>query len=182
RYDPADPTPMAGGRSLNPWTAGRKQQRERERRSDVLCWTSEPLADDTLVAGEVVADVVLSSSNPTVDLFVRLCEVDGRGRSWNIADGYARVVDDGAAKRGVMGGARHHEVRLGATAALVRRGHRLRLQISSGAHPLHLRNSGNADGVRDFSRLVPSDQRVHLGPSGTCVLVPVADQPQRGGK
>ncbi|OFE15532.1 hypothetical protein BA895_22600 [Humibacillus sp. DSM 29435] len=177
RYDPADPTPMVGGRSLNPWSAGRKRQRERERRADVLCWTSEPLAGDTLVAGEVVADVVLSSSNPTVDLFVRLCEVDGRGRSWNIADGYARAVDDGAAERGVMGSPRHHEVRLGATAALVRRGHRLRLQVSSGAHPLHLRNSGNADGVRDFSRLVPSDQTVHLGPSGTSVVVPMADHP-----
>ncbi|MDN5775288.1 MAG: CocE/NonD family hydrolase [Humibacillus sp.] len=175
RYDPADPTPMTGGRSLNPWTAGRKRQRERERRSDVLCWTTDPLAVDTLVAGEVVANVVLSSSNPTVDLFLRLCEVDGKGRSWNIADGYVRVVDDGAAERGVMGGPSHHEVRLGATAALVRRGHRLRLQISSGAHPLHLRNSGNADGVHDFSRLVPSEQRVYLGPSGTSVVVPVAD-------
>ena len=177
RYDPADPTPMVGGRSLNFWTAGRKRQNERERRSDVLCWTSDPLVADTLVAGEVVADVVLSSSNPTVDLFVRLCEVDAKGRSWNIADGYTRAVDDGAVPRGVMGGERRHEVRLGATAALVRRGHRLRLQISSGAHPLHLRNSGNDDGVRDFSRLVPSQQRVHLGPTATTVVIPVADDP-----
>lgn len=175
RYDPTDPTPMAGGGSLNPWTAGRKNQREREQRADVLCWTGEPLDNDRMVAGEVVASVVLASTNPTVDLFVRLCEVDAKGRSWNLADGYLRVIDDELAPRGVMGRARAHVVRLGDTAALIRRGHRLRLQVSSGAHPLHLRNSGNADGVRDVSRLLASDQIVQLGAVGSTVEVPFAD-------
>ncbi|MCU1536730.1 MAG: CocE/NonD family hydrolase [Humibacillus sp.] len=172
-YDPADPTPMAGGRSLNPWTAGRRNQKEREERDDVIVFTSGPLTRDTLVAGEAVARVALASTNPTIDLFVRLCEVDGRGRSFNLADGYLRVVDDGATQRGRLGAVRTHEVRLGATAALVREGRRLRLQVSSGAHPLHLRNPGTDDPVRDFSRLVASEQHVHLGPEGTSLTLPV---------
>lgn len=175
RYDPIDPTPMAGGRALNPWTAGRRNQRARERRSDVLSWTSQTLTHDHLVAGEVVASVVLASTNPTVDLFVRLCEVDAKDRSYNLADGYLRVIDDWATPRGSMGQPRRHEVRLGAVAALVRAGKRLRVQVSSGAHPLHLRNSGNTDGVCDVSRLVPSEQVVHLGPTGSTVAVPLAD-------
>jgi len=36
-------------------------------------------------------------------------------------------------------------------------GSRLRVQVSSGAHPLHLRNPGTDDPVRDHSRLIPSD-------------------------
>ena len=172
-YDPADPTPMAGGRSLNLWTAGRRDQQEREQRDDVLVFTSGPLTRDTLVAGETEVRVVMSSTNPTVDLFVRLCEVDRRGRSWNLAEGYLRAQSDGT-ERGTAGEPRSHLVTLGAVAAHVARGHRLRLQVSSGAHPLHLRNSGTDDPTRDFRTLRSSDQRVTLGAEGTIVTVPVA--------
>ena len=126
KYDPAQPTPMAGGRSLNLWTAGRRDQKVREERDDVLVWTSGPLTRDTLIAGEVEVTVAMASTNPTVDLFVRLCEVDRRGRSWNLADGYLRAADDGT-ERGRLGPTRTHVVTLGATAAHVARGHRLRL-------------------------------------------------------
>ncbi|KAA9151875.1 hypothetical protein F6B41_04175 [Microbacterium lushaniae] len=37
------------------------------------------------------------------------------------------------------------------------------LAVSSGAHPLHLRNPGTADPLRDFGRLVPSTQTIVLG-------------------
>jgi putative CocE/NonD family hydrolase len=177
RYDPARPTPMGGGRSLNVWTAGRRDQKVREERDDVLVWTSGPLTRDTLIAGEVEVEVAMASTNPTVDLFVRLCEVDRRGRSWNLADGYLRAADDGDVERGRLGPTRTHVVTLGATAAHVARGHRLRLQISSGAHPLHLRNPGTDDPVRDFSKLVDSEQRVRLGPASTHVVIPIADVP-----
>ena len=176
-YDPARPTPMAGGRSLNLWTSGRRDQRAREERDDVLVWTSGPLASDTLIAGQVDVTVVMASTNPTVDLFVRLCEVDARGRSWNLADGYVRARDDGGTERGRLGPTRTHVVTLGAVAAQVARGHRLRLQVSSGAHPLHLRNPGTDDPVRDFSKLVPSDQQVWLGTASTRVVLPIADVP-----
>ena len=175
-YDPAQPTPMAGGRSLNIWTAGRRDQKAREERDDVLVWTSGPLTRDTLIAGAVEVTVAMASTNPTVDLFVRLCEVDARGRSWNLADGYLRVPDNGS-ERGRLGPTRTHVVTLGATAAHVARGHRLRLQVSSGAHPLHLRNPGTADPVRDFSKLVATEQRVALGPGATQVVLPIADIP-----
>ena len=39
-YNPSDPTPSVGGPSLNMTTAGRKDQRRRERRRDVLTYTS----------------------------------------------------------------------------------------------------------------------------------------------
>jgi predicted acyl esterase len=145
---------MAGGRSLNVWTAGRRDQKPREERDDLLVWTSGPLTRDTLIAGEV----------------------DTRGRSWNLADSYLRVPDDGS-ERGRLGPTRRHLVSLGATAAHVARGHRLRLQISSGAHPLHLRNPGTDDPVRDFSKLVASEQRVALGPGSTQMVLPIADVP-----
>lgn len=167
RYDPADPTPAAGGASLNRWTAGRKDQAPREERDDVLTWTSSPLENDTLLAGNVEAVVRFASTNPRCDLFVRLCEVDEKGRSFNIADGYRRLdLGDHPEKP--------QEVTLRfPVGAAVRRGRWLRLQISSGAHPLHLRNPGTADPVQDFSELIASDQTIYLGPQGASVALPV---------
>lgn len=174
RYDPADPTPACGGGGLNRWTAGQKNQAPREERDDVLVWTSEPLQTDTLLAGNVEAVVSITSTNPQCDLFVRLCEVDPHGRSVNLADRYRRLdLTDGDGPP--------FEIRLEfPVGAALRRGRRLRLQISSGAHPLHMRNPGTADPIGDFSRLVPSDQIVHLGPDSTRVALPVV--PTKGAR
>lgn len=165
RYDPADPTPDAGGRTLNPFSAGRRDQRVRERRDDVLVFTGEVLADDLVIMGTPSLEVDFASSNPRADLFVRLCEVDARGTSRTVTDGYRRLSDDGASDPG-----RRVSLPLAPIAHRFAAGSRLRLQVSSGAHPLHLRNPGTEDPVRDHSRLIPSEQIVTVGGSTPAVL------------
>lgn len=154
RYDPADPTPAAGGRTLNPFLTGRRRQDARERRDDVLTFTSTPLPDDLVVMGTVEVELTMTSTLPRSDVFVRLCDVDGRGRSVGLTDGYLRRSPE------------HPDRMTIALAPLAHRfaaRHRLRLQVSSGAHPLHLRNPGTADPVRDFGRLRGSEQTLVLG-------------------
>lgn len=172
RYDPADSTPMAGGRSLNPFTAGRRRQRAREDRDDVLVWTGDQLRSDLTVIGHPRATIALTSTNPTVDLFVRLCDVDPQGRSTGVADGYLRLPDAGDPSEW-----RRIVIDLDPLAHCFRAGHRVRLQVSSGAHPLHIRNPGTRDPLHDFDSLTPSDQQLHLGPEGVgCELrLPVTD-------
>ncbi|MEE3917832.1 CocE/NonD family hydrolase C-terminal non-catalytic domain-containing protein [Micromonospora sp. BRA006-A] len=58
---------------------------------DVLTYTSEPLRDPVEVAGPVAAEIHLRSELSYLDVFVRLCDVDRRGRSWNVCDGLVRV-------------------------------------------------------------------------------------------
>ncbi|MDR6865644.1 putative CocE/NonD family hydrolase [Microbacterium resistens] len=157
-YDPANPTPSAGGRSLNPFTAGRRDQRRRERREDVLVFTGPRLAEDLVLGGTPVVELTLASTNPRADVFVRLCDVDRRGRSLTVTDGYLRLSADAAS-----GERRRVLLDLAPAAHRFAAGHRLRLQASSGAHPLRLRNPGTDDPVRDFSRLIPSLQTVSLG-------------------
>jgi uncharacterized protein len=58
RYDPRDPVPTVGGQTLMPgfWVsanAGPRDQREVERRRDVLCYSSAPLEQDTEVTGPI---------------------------------------------------------------------------------------------------------------------------------
>lgn len=166
RFDPADPTPSLGGRSLNPFNCGPKRQDRREERDDVLTWTTAPLARPMLIAGSPVAQVIRSGA-PDGDLFVRLCEVDDRGRSTNLADGFRRFTDLGGEPTEVT-------VSLGPLVARVAAGRRLRLQVSGGAHPQYLRHPGAGDPLGDFAVLQTIEQWVHCGANGTRLVLPVA--------
>ncbi|MCP1429344.1 putative CocE/NonD family hydrolase [Microbacterium foliorum] len=173
RYDPADPTPAAGGRTLNPFRAGRRDQRARERRDDVLVFTGDALRADLVVMGAPGFEMSFTSTNPRADVFVRLCEVDARGTSRTITDGYRRLQPEASAD-----GPRRVRLDLAPIAHRFAAGSRLRLQVSSGAHPVHLRNPGTDDPVRDHSRLVPSTQTVQVGGSTPARLtLPVVDGP-----
>ncbi|WP_396657415.1 CocE/NonD family hydrolase [Microbacterium oxydans] len=171
RYDPAAPTPDAGGRTLNPFSAGRRPQHTRERRADVLVFTGDRLPDDLLVIGTPTITLSFASSNPRADLFVRLCEVDARGVSRALTDGYRRLrPEEVHTDETHTDEAGRIRLELAPLAHRFAAGSRLRVQVSSGAHPLHLRNPGTEDPVRDHSRLIPSDQTVRVGGTAPATL------------
>jgi predicted acyl esterase len=212
RYDPANPTPQAGGRSLNPFECGRRSQRAREARQDVVLFTSEPLATTLDIVGTATFVAEFSSSNPRVDLMVRLCDVDERGVSHTVTDGYVRMIAADIArcadtlersvevsdnitkcgdtlKRNVeladvcqLGSdipvedtstrRRSFVLQLDPTAYRFAAGHCLRLQVSSGAHPLHLRNLGSDDPVT-AQHPTASEQQLFLGLTGCRLELPV---------
>jgi len=162
RYDPADPTPGVGGASLDVRNAGPRDQRRREERPDVLCYTSDPLKADVTVAGSLRSEVSIRTSQPYVDVFVRLCDVDLSGRSRNISDGVQRIDPDRLPADG--DGIRRVRVEMWPTAMTFRRGHRIRLQVSSGAHPLFARNVGSGERLATASTLVATDVEVIYDP------------------
>jgi len=73
--------------------AGRAENTELEARPDVLTYTTPVLDQDVEVVGEVSAEIWFSSSLPHADVFVRLCDVDQDGRSWNVCDGLVSLSD-----------------------------------------------------------------------------------------
>lgn len=131
RYDPSDPTPSVGGSGLAQ-KAGMRDNRALERRGDVLVFTSPPLTEAIEVIGAVAAEILADPGGPapSATLFVRLCDVDERGRSRNVCDGIARVIgaDPGSPPTAVT-------IAMSSTAHRFRPGHRIRVQISGGAHP-----------------------------------------------
>ncbi len=164
RYDPARPTPAVGGSSLST-NSGRKDNRALERRPDVLVFTSAPLAADLEITGPVSADLHAASSRPHTDFFARLCDVDPRGRSVNITDGLLRRVP---------GDPEQIRVDLWPTAHRFRRGHRIRLQISSGAHPRYARNLGTGEPLATATAMRAAEQAVYHDPQRpSAVLLPV---------
>jgi uncharacterized protein len=145
RYDPADPTPTVGGAILS-LSAGVRDNRPVEQRPDVLVFSSEPLDEPVEVIGDVTAELHVARDNPDADLFVRLCDVDPRGRSRNVCDGIVRLTGAdplaGTVRVSLIGAAHSFG-----------RGHRIRLQVAGGAHPRFARNPGNGQvdaSAKDF--------------------------------
>lgn len=162
RFDPANPTPGIGGPSLDVRNAGRKDQRMREGRSDVLCYTSAPLPHDVTVAGPLATDLWFRSSVEHTDVSVRLCAVSAKGRSTNVSDGYLRLPAPGVSCG--ADGINHVRVEMWPTAFAFRRGERVRLQVASGAHPLFARNLGTGEPLWTATRLQGADQEVFHDP------------------
>jgi predicted acyl esterase len=154
RYDPADPTPTAGGvRMVFRGGAGRVENAKLEARPDVLTYTTAPLDSGVEVVGEVSAQIWFQSSLPHADVFVRLCDVDPQGKSWNVCDGLTSV--SGADELAPV------TVQLWPTAYRFKRGHRIRVQVSSGAFPRYARNPGTGEPRATATRLLAATQSVH---------------------
>ncbi|MEA2310947.1 MAG: uncharacterized protein QOE28_915 [Solirubrobacteraceae bacterium] len=161
RYDPADPTPAVGGPVLLA-RAPVVDNRPLERRPDVLVYTTPPLETAVEAIGPVRAEVFVRSTLAHFDVFVRVCDVDRLGVSRNVCDAMERVTPS-AAERDEDGVLR---VRfpLWPTAHRFQRGHRIRVQVSSGAHPRYARNPGTGEPLVSATTLVASRQEVFHEP------------------
>ena len=116
--------------------------------------------------GDVSAQVWFSSSLRYADVFVRLCDVDADGKSWNVCDGLTSVT--GADSPGAV------TVTLWSTAYRFKRGHRV--QVSSGAFPRYARNTGTGEPQATASRLLAADQSVYHDESRpSAITLPVRD-------
>jgi len=167
RYDPADPTPSAGGAILA-LNAGVRDNRAVEQRPDVLVFSSEPLDEPVEVVGDVTAELHVTRDNPNADLFVRMCDVDPPGdaksRSRNVCDGIVRLTGTDP-----LAGT----VRVGLIAAAHRfgRGHRIRLQVAGGAHPRFARNPGNGQVDASAKEFAPTRYEIGLSAEHPSALV-----------
>ncbi len=170
RYDPADPTPAVGGVSLSD-NSGPKDNRALEARSDVLSYTSAPLDRDVEVIGPVQAELFVHSSLDHTDFFARLCDVQPSGKSINISDGLRRLRPGFPPVE--ADGSRRVCIDLWATAHRFRRGHRIRLQVSSGAHPRFARNTGSGEPLATATTLKAAAQSVYHDPAHpSAILLP----------
>lgn len=173
RYDPADPTPAVGGSSLSQ-NSGPRDNRALEARSDVLVYTSPALERDLEVVGPVRAELFVQSSLEHTDFFVRLCDVDPRGKSTNISDGLVRLRpgQPAAGADGVWKIA----IALWPTAHCFQKGHRIRVQVAGGAHPRYARNPGSGEPLGAATTLLAADHTLYHDPQHPSALVLPARQ------
>lgn len=153
RYDPADPTPSVGGPLLSR-TAGPRDNSSLEARDDVLTFTGPPLTEPVDILGPVSARLSISTDTGHADVFTRLCDVDAQGRSVNICDGLGRVRTAGDLPAQLT-------VEMSSTAHRFAVGHRIRWQISGGAHPRYARGSGTGEPPVDATTFRPVRITLH---------------------
>jgi uncharacterized protein len=160
-YHPADPTPTVGGRLLLSPEDGYRNDSRLAERADVLSFTGDILSSDLYVVGSPVIELAHTCDNPHNDLFVRISEVDARGRSRNVSDGYLRGTGD----------SRNVHIELDAVAHRFKAGSRIRVLIAGGSHPRFARNLGTGEPLISGRRLASATHTVHLGDGGTSRLV-----------
>jgi uncharacterized protein len=172
RYDPADPTPGCGGPSLLAKSAGPKDQRPRESRDDVVVFTSAALSRPITVVGPLSVTLHVRSSLDEIDFFVRLCDVSPKGRSVNLSDGIVRLTSSDLTR--ADDGTFVVTIGLWPTANTFRDGHRIRLQVSSGAHPLFARNTGSGEPLAGAALLRAAEVEIwHDARHPSCLVLPV---------
>lgn len=152
-YDPNDPVPSLGGMVFGP-TAGIRNQESVEARGDVLVYTSEALEEDMEVTGPVRAVLFVSTSARATDFTAKLVDVHPGGEAYNVTEGILRreYPEAGAPVR--------IEIELWPTSMLFRRGHKLRLEVSSSNYPRFDRHPNVLEEVVDASQAVVATQTV----------------------
>jgi putative CocE/NonD family hydrolase len=168
RYDPAAPTPSRGG----PVLLSRRPvvgNGPLEARADVLTYTTAPLEDPLEAIGPVRVRLHVRSSLEHFDVFARVCDVDRWRVSRNVCDALERVTPETADR--ATDGTVTVAFDLWPTAHRFDRGHRIRLQVSSGAHPRYARNPGTGEPLATATRLVAAEQEVFHDPRHPSALV-----------
>lgn len=167
-YDPSKPTPAVGGAMMNA-QAGPQDNRNLEARQDVLTYSTRELTNDLEIIGSARLVAYIHSTRSYTDFFARLCDVHPDGRSINISDGFYHLFPETGEPQ--PDGSTRIEIDLWPTANRFLAGHRIRLQISSGAFPRWNRNLGTGEPIVSATQLFTAQQTIYHDRDHPSVLV-----------
>lgn len=162
-YDPDHPTPYlydAGTLQVG----GPFDARPVQRRDDVLCYTSAPLAADLIICGRVFAELHVSSSAVDTEFCAMLCDVCPNGEARQLCDGNLRLcLRNSLERREPVPPGEIAKIRIDmwATGVRVFAGHRLRLGVSSAAVPAFAPHTNTLDPPGHATRVVIAQNRVY---------------------
>ncbi|MBU6366365.1 MAG: CocE/NonD family hydrolase [Gemmatimonadetes bacterium] len=156
-FDPYHPVPTVGGGSSARLKDGAYDQREDPRfppsaapwrplraRPDVVVFQTEPLAEDVLVAGPITVELWASASTVDTDLTAKLVDVYPSSTDWpggfdlNLTDAIVRAryrASRTKAQPLVPGRVTRFTIEPFPTANVFKKGHRIRVDISSSNFP-----------------------------------------------
>lgn len=180
-FDPANPVPSCGGRDVG--AGGQRDQREVEKRSDVLVYTGDPLGGEVEVTGRVEAAIYVRSSALDTDFTVKLVDVFPDGRAMSVLDGICRARwRDGLDRPPrLLAPGEVTELRffVDVTSYCFMPGHRIRVEVSSSNFP-HFAVNPNAGGDNAFCGdfRIAVQEVFHDSQRPSAVLLPIVG---RGG-
>ena len=179
-YDPNFPVQSLGGANcctphIEPW--GPYDQRPVEARHDVLCYTSAPLEQDLQVIGPIKLVLHAATDGLDTDWTAKLVDVSPTGYAMNLCDGILRArYRNGLDQPSLLtpGAVEAYEIEVGVTANVFKRGHRIRLEVSSSNFPRFDRNlNTGADPATDTQIRVAHQTVLHNPAHPSHLLLPV---------
>jgi uncharacterized protein len=183
-YQPLDPVPTVGGPIIVPLAvpgmmAGPLDQHQVEKRADVLCYSTPELKKDIEITGPLQVHLFAATSVRDTDFTAKFCDVYPDGRSYNLAEGLMRASGLKFADKPELinpGQPYEYIITLGNTSQLFRKGHRIRIQISSSNFPLFDRNMNTGNEIGKDKLGIIAKQTVFHQPGYASYLgLPVID-------
>ena len=156
-YDPADPVRTIGG--MGPY-----DQRQVEKRNDVLVYTTPPLKEDTEVTGPVSAIVFAASSAQNTDFTAKLVDVYPDGRAIRICEGIIRADHRDPTKKPSNiepGKIYEYVIDLWATSNVFKKDHQIRVEISSSNFPRFDRNLNSGNYFATDTTIIKAEQTIY---------------------
>lgn len=180
-YDPGRPVPTHGGAHLlaPDFINGPLDQRALEQREDLLVYSTPPLEHDVEVTGPIKVHMWAVSSASDTDFVARLVDVFPDGTAFNLTDGIIR-----ARYRSSVGGeeptliepgtAYAYEIDLWATSNVFKKGHRIRLDLTSSSFPRWDRNPNTGHDLGADAEVVVAQQTIlHDAEHPSVLVLPV---------
>jgi hypothetical protein len=165
-YNPTDPVPTVGGGLCcypGALQGGAWDQASVEHRADVLVYSTAPLDEDVEVTGSVQLTLFASSSAPDTDFTAKLVDVAPCGMAVNLTDGILRARFRESQAAEVMltpGKITQFDVDMWSTANVFKKGHRIRLEVSSSNYPRFDRNLNTGHPLYSDAEMRPAMQTV----------------------
>ena len=166
-YDPMNPVTSYGGGVCctgNAVQGGAFDQREMEEREDILVYTSDPLEEGIELSGFIESVLYLSSDVKDTDLTIKIIDVLPDGTAYNLDETIQRVrYREGYDKEVFMGKDQVYKVELTpmATSNYFKKGHRIRVEVSSSNFPRFSRNLNTGGDNYDESESVVARNTIH---------------------
>jgi predicted acyl esterase len=161
-FDPMNPVLTRGGRNLG-ILKGARNQKDAEKRDDVLVYSTEKLKKGIEVTGNVEFLLFATSSAKDTDFMVKLIDVFPNGNAYNILDAGIRArYRDGEDQPSLInpGEIYKYRIKLGNTSNYFRKKHRIRIEITSSNFPRFDINS-NLGGEKDFKGYIMAEQKIY---------------------
>ena len=166
-YDPMNPVPSDGGNVCctgNAIQGGARDQQEMELREDILVYTSDPLQEGVEISGFIETSLFLSSDVKDTDLTIKLIDVYPDGTAYNLDETIQRVrYREGYDKEVWMEEGNVYEVKMTpmATSNYFKKGHSIRIEISSSNFPRFDRNMNTGGNNYDETEGKTATNNIH---------------------
>ncbi len=160
-YDPRDPVMTLYS---PPGQQEPQDQRALDGRRDILCYQTDPVEEPIEVTGPITVDLWAASSAKDTDFVVKLMDVWPDGFVQELCYGIVRArYRESFASPSLIepGRAYEYTIRVNPTSNLFRRGHRIRLAVSSSDFPNFDRNHNTGGNDYSESKLVTARQTVY---------------------